>query len=417
MRIAILERFASPSRRCDPDLISGPDDETVVWDLHLPTYGGLDEQPLGVDRIPSLVDLVRAVPAWAFLHVSPRRWWRLLCACRRLRGGRRTALVRTPGWVRQLRAHEVDEVACFSTYEFPLAELLAEETGAPCRELLAQGTQYFGEFAFELLAVVPYAYWLHERGLLRYTVSSPDTRCLYYFSPEHIERPVKRRYVPITEYPVGEHGDTEFDLLGFPTVLDTTKWTPPPYRRVYTDDRFRWSRPPVIVCNKASAERRFGRGFAVNYLDVDLLLDLVGQLRTRYTVIYDRPRGSDIVEDGSEIREFGDIDVVRQTFPEVITIQDLHEEHPELTFNELQLRLFATCERFVSVVGGSSYLASYFGGTNIVYAQQGWEVDCGAFSSWFDEFSGARVIAAATPAELIRAAQSEFLGGVSGTGS
>jgi hypothetical protein len=100
---------------------------------------------------------------------------------------------------------------------------------------------------------------------------------------------------------------------------------------------------------------------------------------------------------------------VKDAFPEVLTIQELHAAHPDLTFNELQLRLFATCERFVSVLGGASYLASYFGGTNVVYAQAGWEVDCGAYEGWFHRFSGARVVAVADPDDLLRAVRTELL--------
>jgi hypothetical protein len=71
------------------------------------------------------------------------------------------------------------------------------------------------------------------------------------------------------------------------------------------------------------------------------------------------------------LRELDDIDAVKSAFPDVVTIQELHAAHAELTFNELQLRVFAGCGRFVSVVGGASYLASYFGGTNVVYARRG----------------------------------------------
>ena len=76
-----------------------------------------------------------------------------------------------------------------------------------------------------------------------------------------------------------------------------------------------------------------------------------------------------------------------RAYPDVLTIQELHARHPEIGFNELQLRLFSGCEKFVSVLGGSSYLASYFGGTNVVYARRGWEVACGAYQRWFNLFS------------------------------
>ena len=80
------------------------------------------------------------------------------------------------------------------------------------------------------------------------------------------------------------------------------------------------------------------------------------------------------------------------------------------SFAELQLELFASSERFVSVLGGSSYLASYFGGTNVVYARRGWEVACGAYERWFHRFSGARVVAASNPRELLRTVERELCG-------
>ena len=399
MRIACIERFADPSRRCDPHLVAGDDDEVSIWDLDRTSVG----------HTPSRSEVARAIPAWARLATRPTRVVRYLHACHEMHGWRRMALVNVPAWIRQVRAHEVDLVACFSTDHFPLAELLAAETGTPCREQLSAGTQYLGEFAFELLAVIPYAYWLHEQGRLEYTVSTEDTQCLYYFSGRHIERASKRRYVPITEYPIGESGDHGYDRAGFPERLDTARWRPPPYRQVYADDRFEWSKPLVVVVNKTSDERYLGHDFAVNYIPTHVLLDVIARLVERYTVVYDRPRESDIVGDHAAARELGDIEAVKHTFPDVVTIQELHAQHSNLSFNELQLRLFAGCDRFVSVLGGGSYLASYFGGTNIVYAQEGWEIDCHAYEGWFNRFSGAHVIATRTPAELLDAIEQHFL--------
>ncbi len=111
------------------------------------------------------------------------------------------------------------------------------------------------------------------------------------------------------------------------------------------------------------------------------------------------------------INEIGDIEAVKRAFPDTVTIQELHAKYASLSFNELQLRLYSGCQRFVSVLGGGAYLASYFGGTNIILARQGWEVDCGAYDRWFDRFSGARVIAVGSGRELIEAVEREFFGG------
>lgn len=399
MKVAALERFADPSRRCEPGRIAERAAEVQVWNLP-----SLSNRPLDLAR-----SLPGAVANWLSGDIAAGERRRLLAACLRTEGARAGALARAPDLYRRARDGEIDRVACFSAKGFGLARLIAEAAGAPADELISRGTQYFGEFAFELLAVVPYAYWLHRRGALEFTVSTPDTRCLYYFSPRHQERASPRRYVPITEYPLGRPGRVCYDRKAFPARFDSSRWMPPPYREVYSNDRFRFGRESCVVANKTSSERYLRRGFMVNSLDTELLLAVIGRLRDHYQVIYSRPRAADIVNDHQSVREAGDIEAVKRRYPDVVTIQELAADNPDLSFNELQLNLLAGCERFVSVLGGPSYLASYFGGTNVVYARRGWEVSCGAFENWFDRFSGARVVAAGTPAELLNAVERELL--------
>ena len=404
MRIALVERFGDASRRCEPGRIAAAGDDVVSWDLVA------RDEPFVAGWLRRVPRALRGLARVLLAAPSPERA-RVLRACLTTGGARVAALAHADALLRDAASGRVDRVACFSARDFAFAELLAERAGVPLERQIDRGTKYFGEFAFELLAVVPYAYWLHRQGRLEYTISTPDTRCLYYFSPDHEERAVARNYVPVTEWPTGEPGLlVRWDRKAFPWRLDTARWSPPPYRDVYRDDRFRFGRPTCVVCNKASDERYLWRGFAVNYIDNELLLEVIGKLRERYQVVYDRPRAADIVNDHQSIREIGDIEAIRSAYPDVLTIQDLHAHHPELGFNELQLRVFAGCERFVSVLGGSAYLASWFGGVNVVYARRGWEVTSGAYGRWFDRFSGARVVAAATPDELRAAVARELLG-------
>ena len=399
MRVAAIERFADASRRCDPGLLGLAPDDVATFDLPDP----LREPGTFLRGIPG------AIRDWVAVPGSRRERIALARASLGTRGARAGALLRAPGLLGRVRANDIDAIACYSVKDFALATHLAHASGSPCREVLARGTRYFGEFAFELLAVVPYAYWLHRQGRLAFTVSTRDTRCLYWFSPHHEERPVARRYVPVTEYPTGVPGRLRYDRTAFPESLDTSRWVPPPYRDVYRDDRFRFDRPTCVVCNKATDEHYRWHHSMANHLPVDLLLALVGRLRTRYQVVYNRPREADIVNDHQAIRELGDIEAVKAAYPDVLTIQELHARFPDLGYNELQLRLYSGCERFVSVLGGSSYLASWFGGVNVVYAKRGWEVACGAYNRWFDRFSGARVIATSTPEELRRTVERELL--------
>jgi hypothetical protein len=401
LKVAVLERFSDPSRRCEPRPAENSEFGTSIWDLtadwngwrgFIANLAALLTEPLSVgDRI------------------------RLIVACLDTGGAQCGALAQAAELFRRVHAGQIESIACFSAKDFALAELLAKETGLECRELLNRQTKYFGEFGFELLAVVPYAYWLHRQGLLERTIGGLDTRCLYYFSKNHEERPVKRHYVPITEYPVGERGSFfRYDLATFPRVLDTRKWLPPPYGEAFRDECFRWEKEICILSNKISDEQFSGEptlGPPTNFIAIELLLRLIGMLRGRYQVIYNRPRASDIANDHQTIREIGDIEAIKRAFPDTVTIQELHSRYPKLSFNELQLRLYSGCRRFVSVLGGSAYLASYFGGTNIVFARRGWEVDCGAYERWFDRFSGARVVATGSDQELVQAVEREFFGG------
>ncbi len=394
MTVAALERFSDPSRK-----VEGTGAGAVEWNLPGP----------GNDPAALLRALPGAVTGWLGGGITNSERQRLLRACLATRGARLGALVRAPDLWRRAAAGEADRLAVFSAKDFALADLLAERLGGPPQQLLDSGTKYLGEFAFELFAVLPYAYWLHREGRLEFTISSRDTAALYYFSPRHEERPGRRRYVPITEYPVGDGGTLHYDQFAFPAALDTSRWTPPPYKHHFRNDRFSFDRELCVVVNKASSERYLLRGFAVNYMDMELALSVIGRLRGRYQVVYCRPRATDIVGDHQSIREAGDIEAVKSRYPDVLTIQELHADHADLSFNELQLSLLAGSERFVSVLGGGSYLASYFGGTNVVYARRGWEVACGAFDNWFHRFSGARVVAAATPGDLLGAVERELL--------
>lgn len=412
-RIAIIERFSDSSRNCDPAHVTGGASLDVI---HLRTnpasHGTSKWQRLKHEAARRSALPIRCVGALASIAADPGLSWAekrgLVASAINTGGARMSALAQVPRILRMLRSSQFDGIECFGSRGFPLVQYLARCFSLTDREFLATGTRYFGEFAFELLAVVPYAYWLHQQGLLQFTQSSADTKCLYYFSPNHQELVARRSYVPITEYPNGVSSVFRFDAHAFPKQLDTSRWTPPPYRRVYGNDQFRFSKELCIICNKYTPEPSVFLNRAVNYIPVPHLLRLVGELTKRHQVVYVRPLQADIVNDHQPIRPFGDFEALRSHFPDVLTIQQLHAGHPEMTFNELQMKLFACSERFVSVLGGASYLASYFGGTNIVLARSGWELNCDAYRNWFRLFSGARVLRAANANELHELARKEF---------
>jgi hypothetical protein len=416
MRIAIVERFSDPSRNCDPTRVGARGDDIHV--LRLGCGESLPGPPFGTDQ-PIAPKATRGLLLARCLRsllgiltdrgLSSLEKRRLIASALATGGAPLTALAGTHDAVRLLRSRRFDRIDCFSNRDFPLVPFLGGLFSVPWRDYLLDGTRYFGEFAFELLAVVPYAYWLNRNGRLKFTQACADTGCLYYFSPAHEEFARRRSYVPITDYPSARTSLLRWDVHAFPVFLDTANWIAPPYKSIYRNDTFRWAKELCIVCNKYTVEPSVGFRRTVNFLPVPVLIELLALLTPHYQVVYVRPRPEDIVGDHQAIRDLGEFDVIRARFPEALTIQQIHAAHPQLSFNELQMRLFANCERFVSVLGGSSVLASYFSGTNVVYAREGWEVSCNAYANWFHLFSGARVLSAGTHQEWLNIVRREFV--------
>src|SRR5262245_13734938 len=121
MRIAVLERFSDPSRRCDVERIAAEDDEVLLWDL----ARAVDTSP------PSRLGLVRRIPDWITMPLPIRERWRLLRHVARSHGERKVAVERLPQWIRELHERGIDEVACYSTKGFDLVDWFVRATGRP----------------------------------------------------------------------------------------------------------------------------------------------------------------------------------------------------------------------------------------------------------------------------------------------
>jgi len=240
--------------------------------------------------------------------------------------------------------------------------------------------QYFGEFGYELISVIPYAYWLFMNNKLNKTESVSDTHCLYYFSPRHKEVRIDRKDIGLQHFPINNIHISN---------LDTSQWIPPPYRKIYQNNKFVWNKPSLVISNKHSIE---WKGQPTNYISLEVLHQILSLLNDKYQIVYNRPTNKQIVNDNQDILEYDDYVIINKYFPEVTTMLKLHEKNKDLTFNALQLMTYANCNNFISVQGGGSVLASYFGGTNIIYAKKGSELGVNAYQNWYNKFSSCRVI-------------------------
>jgi len=238
---------------------------------------------------------------------------------------------------------------------------------------------YGVEFGYELIAVIPFAYWHHLNGSLEETISCKDTRPLYYFSGNHKEILSGRH---------SKHVRTLMNEGVIPNIyihvekLDKSMWVPPPYKEVYANDEFDFD---VVVYNKYNVELG---GKPANYYPPEVL-DEIFTLLEGHNVLYNHMTSSMGYDDKVASLELNEWDVVR-SHGHVTTIQDVIDR-TGYNYNEAQLKAYANADLFVTLQGGGSIFASYFGGTNIIYAVVGHELKCGAFDNWYHEFGGSKI--------------------------
>lgn len=258
------------------------------------------------------------------------------------------------------------------------------------------------EFSPELKFVIPFAYWHHLNGTLDRTVSSKGTRALYFFSKHHEERFTRRRWNDFKfpeDIPNSEDHNFTYDL---------SRWAPVPWKAHYRNPHFVFEKPMVVIANRYNTE--WG-GPPVSYLDKPTLVRLIEQLSTRYTVVYNRPEARSIVNDESEVLDLGEKSFLKERFPSLVLLEDLmaHPAAPKGDLNQLQLMVYANCERFISTHGGTATLASCFGGVNIILSVQGQEHFFGEYGTIYPRLSGARIIALRDQQAVLDRAVAEFL--------
>jgi hypothetical protein len=214
------------------------------------------------------------------------------------------------------------------------------------------------EFGYELISVIPYAYYLYKKGLLTKTISAVGTESLYYFSPNHVINPEPRSWA-----------NTEKLLAsGIPNAsihrkeLDLERFEVPNYRSQFK--RYELQKPMVIISNRYNNEwpgtPELNR--PINFFSLDILKEMLKILLPKYCVAYLNIYGESELQDiDNPALPLGDFEMVNE-YPDVITIGSTN-------YNLTQLHLMSQCERFITTNGGGSILASYFGGKNIIYSK------------------------------------------------
>lgn len=239
------------------------------------------------------------------------------------------------------------------------------------------------EFGYELLSVIPYTYHLHKQGELEATLSGKHTKDWYYFSPNHTELDIPRHGINNQRIQVpNKNIHTSFDL---------SQWEFPDYKNHFKsegDVLFKDLKNLVIISNKYNIE--WGQS-PTNYIHTNTLDKIFNYLTNQgYTVVYNRLTSDLGYDDGVDCMPLGDFELIEDKYPNVLTIQQLINTH-KLNLNELQLRLYPLCDKFVSVQGGTSIVSSMFGGRNIALVNRGYETMSGIYNTVFPLLSDVKL--------------------------
>lgn len=247
--------------------------------------------------------------------------------------------------------------------------------------------EFSGEFAPELQFALPFAYWHYKNGTLKSTRSAKYTKEMYFFSKDHQEVFDSRT----------NEGNYNYELsrILYSQNYDMKKWEPVPLKAEYANDIYLYNKPILIVANRYNME---WDGPPISFLSKEMISYIISGLSEKYTIIYNRPRPSNITMDNSDIYDLDEYDWLKENYPEVILMEDLFEENRggAKNFNHLQMMVYANASGFISIHGGTATLASYFGGINLILSKQGPEHHFHCYEKLYPKFSGAEIYHAKT---------------------
>jgi hypothetical protein len=261
------------------------------------------------------------------------------------------------------------------------------------------------EFGYELISSLPYCYSLYKKGKLGDTISGLDTTCLYFFnSGKHTEVMDKRGW-----HNMPKLCDAKFPNIGIHTPeLDMDNFLPPPLKEHYESKKIVFEKETIVICNRYNLE--WGDD-PINFIDIETLKSLFILLKDDYQIVYINLKGDSRYYDDAPPLELGDFDLIKNYYKDdVIVIQDLFKDY-DTTFNDLQMRVFAGCSKFVTSNGGQSILTSYFGGENIIFTKKCREIlpEINSFYRWYHKFGNSIIKVVNTENELIEIIKSKWV--------
>jgi len=251
------------------------------------------------------------------------------------------------------------------------------------------------EFGYELIKIAPWAYYLYTQNKLEKVITCKDMKWFYYFTK------CEEIYDKRIDGSALKHVGKIYEI--HTKELDTSEWLPPPYYKFYQNNIFNFEKPLCIISNKYTTEWLLP---PINFFNLEVLREMIEYLENKYTIIYNRQTFDIGTWDREEYLELNDFDLL-QNYDDVILIQDLMKKY-NMSYNELQIKLYPHCKKFISAQGGISIFNSYFSGINIIFAKKCSELRVGSYNNWYNKFSGAKIIVIGNEDKLIKTIKENY---------
>jgi hypothetical protein len=247
---------------------------------------------------------------------------------------------------------------------------------------------YNVEFGYELISCVPYAYWLHKQKKLKETISGKGSKSLYYFSPKHTISADNRDWDNMDKLYKEKIPNAKIHTH----YLDFTKFEIPPYKEYYSNDKYKWDKPTLCICNRYNIEWKIK---PINYFSLECLDRLFKKLKDKYQIVYFGVDLPECFQDHAHNLKLGDYEHIKNNHKEIIIFQDLLNKQKS-DWNKVMLQVFSNCQHYITMNGGYSILASFFGGQNIIYSKPGFpetqEIKIGSFQRWYPQFADSQIV-------------------------
>ena len=172
------------------------------------------------------------------------------------------------------------------------------------------------------------------------------------------------------------------------------------FKHIQINFPFKIDKKLLIIHNKYTSE---WNGPPVNFINSYTMKKLCDLLSTKYTIIiiHPFPNAKGYTNDEQKVLDF--------EYKEQNTIQEIMISNPDLDYNSVQFALHDMCDKFISIQGGSSRIASIFGGINIILHIRGSEIEHDEYNLVLSKMSNVEIHVVSNYHELIEKTKELFI--------